>query len=140
MLFTGGAFREENMPLELQLLVWSVALAFILVLIAVSGAILQVGLPKLAGNREGLADCTGLPGRAQRAHRNMLENLVLFAVLVLVAQAAGRLNAMTALGAQLFFWGRVAHAAIYIAGVPWLRTAAWTVSVAGLILIFLQVI
>jgi uncharacterized MAPEG superfamily protein len=128
------------MPLELQLLVWSVALTFILALIAVSGAILQVGLPKLAGNREGLADCTGLPGRAQRAHRNMLENLVLFAALVLVAQAAGRLNATTALGAQLFFWARVAHAVIYIAGVPWLRTAAWGVSVVGLIMIFLQVV
>jgi uncharacterized MAPEG superfamily protein len=128
------------MPLELKLLVWSVALTFILVLIAVSGAILQVGLPKLMGNREGFADCAGLPGRAQRAHRNMLESLVLFAALVLVAQATGRLNAMTALGAQLFFWARVAHAVIYIAGVPWLRTAAWGVSVAGLITIFLQLV
>jgi len=128
------------MPLELHLLVWSVALAFILVLIAVSGATLQVGLPKLAGNREGLADCTGWAGRAQRAHRNLLENLILFAVLVLVAQATGRLNAMTALGAQIFFWARVAHPVIYIAGVPYLRTLAWGVSVVGLVMIFLQVI
>jgi uncharacterized MAPEG superfamily protein len=128
------------MPLELKLLVWSVALAFILVLIAVLGALMQVGLPKLAGNREGLGDCTGWAGRAQRAHRNLLENLILFAVLVLVAQATGRLNAMTALGAQLFFWARVAHAAIYLAGVPWLRTAAWGVSVAGLIMIFAAVV
>jgi uncharacterized MAPEG superfamily protein len=128
------------MPLELKLLIWSVALAFILVLIAVLGALIQVGPPKLAGNREGLGDCTGWPGRAQRAHRNLLENLILFAVLVLVAQATGRLNAMTALGAQLFFWARTAHAAIYLAGVPWLRTVAWGVSVAGLIMIFLQVI
>jgi len=128
------------MPLELKLLVWSVALAFILVLIAVSGATLQVGLPKLAGTREGLADCTGWAGRAQRAHRNLLENLILFAVLVLVAQATGRLNAMTALGAQIFFWARVAHPVIYIAGIPYLRTLAWGVAVAGLIVIFLQVI
>jgi uncharacterized MAPEG superfamily protein len=140
VLFTAGAFREEKMPLELQLLVWSVALAFILMLIAVSGAILQKGLPKLAGNREGLADCTGLAGRAQRAHRNMLENLVLFAALVLAAQATGRLNTATALGAQLFFWARVAHAAFYIIGVPWLRTAAFGVSAAGLINIFIQVV
>jgi uncharacterized MAPEG superfamily protein len=128
------------MPLEIKLLVWSVALAFILMLIAVSCQTLQLGLPKLAGNREGLGDCTGLAGRAQRAHRNLLENLILFAVLVLVAQAAGRFNAMTALGAQLFFWARVAHGAIYIAGVPWLRTAAWTVSIVGLVMIFLQVV
>ena len=45
---------------------------------------------------------------------------------------------MTLLGAQLFFWGRVAHAAIYVAGIPWLRTGAWGVSIAGLVLIFVQ--
>ena len=50
------------------------------------------------------------------------------------------LNGMTVLGAQLFFWGRVAHAALYIAGIPWLRTAAWLLSVVGLLLIFLQLI
>ena len=65
----------------------------------------------------------------------MLENLVLFAILVLVAHAAGRANEMTALGAMLFFYGRLAHAIVYIAGVPWVRTAAWTVSVVGLLLI-----
>ena len=125
---------------ELMYLVWSVALTFILVLIAVNGAILQVGLPKLAGNREALPECTGWVGRAVRTHRNMLESLVLFAILVIVAQLAGVHNAMTLLGAELFFWGRVAHAVVYIAGIPWLRTAAWGVSVAGLILIFLQLI
>jgi uncharacterized MAPEG superfamily protein len=125
---------------ELAYLVWSAALTFVLVLIAVGGATLQVGLPTLAGNREGLPDMTGWAGRAQRAHRNMLESLVLFAILVLAAKAAGVSNAMTLLGAKLFFWGRVAHAAIYIAGIPWLRTAAWAVSVVGLLLIFLQLI
>ena len=44
---------------ELALLAWSVLLAFVQMLIAVSGATLQVGLPTLAGNREGLAPCTG---------------------------------------------------------------------------------
>ena len=68
---------------ELMYLVWSAALTVVLVLIAVSGAILEVGLPTLAGNREGLLKMTGWAGRAQRAHFNMLESLVLFAVLVL---------------------------------------------------------
>jgi len=125
---------------ELIYLVWSAALTFVLVLIAVAGATLQCGLPTLAGNREGLPKMTGWAGRAQRAHLNMLESLILFAVLVFVAQLAGIHNAMTLLGAQLFFWGRVAHAIVYVAGIPWLRTAAWGVSVAGLILIFLQLI
>ena len=125
---------------ELMYLVWSAALTIVLVLIAVSGATLQVGLPALAGNREGLPNMTGWAGRARRAHFNMLESLILFAVLVLVAQIAGVHNAATLLGAQLFFWGRLAHAIVYIAGIPWLRTAAWGVSVVGLVLIFLQLI
>ncbi|HJU32739.1 MAG TPA: MAPEG family protein [Hyphomicrobiaceae bacterium] len=128
------------MTLELTYLVWSAVLTFVLALIAVTGAFLQVGLPPLAGNRENLPEMIGWAGRAQRAHRNMLENLILFAVLVLVAHAVGVRNGSTVLGAQLFFWGRVAHAAIYLAGIPWLRTAAWAVSVLGLILIALQLL
>ena len=125
---------------ELAYLVWSAVLTFVLVLIAASGAQLQVGLERLAGNREDMPEITGWAGRAQRAHRNMLESLVLFAILVLVAQAAGVRNGMTLLGVQLFFWGRVAHAAIYLAGIPWARTGAWGVSVIGLILIAWQLI
>jgi len=128
------------MPLELKMLVWSVGLAIVQVLVAVTGATVQVGTPALAGNRENLPPFAGWAGRAQRAHRNMLENLVLFAILVLVAQAAGRTNAATALGAQLFFWGRLAYAPIYVAGIPWARTAAYIVSVIGLLMIFRQLL
>jgi uncharacterized MAPEG superfamily protein len=65
---------------------------------------------------------------------------VLFAILVLVAQIANIHTGMTLLGAQLFFWGRVAHAVIYIAGIAWARTIAWAVSVAGLVLLFTAVV
>jgi len=125
---------------ELELLAWTVVLTFVQMLIAVAGATLQVGLAALAGNREGLAPATGWAGRAHRAHRNMLENLVLFAALVLIAALADRTNPMTLLGAQIFFWARLAYAAIYLVGIPWLRTAAWFVSVVGLVLIFAQLL
>jgi uncharacterized MAPEG superfamily protein len=128
------------MSLELQLLVCAVALTVIQLTVAIVGSITQVGMPTLMGNRDGMAEFTGWVGRAHRAHRNMLENLVLFAALVLVAHAAGRENGMTALGAQLFIWARAAFAVIYLIGIPYLRTAAWTVAFAGLALIFLQVI
>jgi uncharacterized MAPEG superfamily protein len=125
---------------ELTYLVWSAVLTLALAAISASGATLQVGLERLAGNRENMPEMAGWAGRAARAHRNMLENLVLFAILVLTARAANIGNAMTVLGAQVFFWGRIAHAIIYIAGVAWLRTAAWLVSIAGLALIFLQLV
>jgi uncharacterized MAPEG superfamily protein len=125
---------------ELMLLVWAVALAVAQMLVAVSGATLQVGLPMLAGNRENLPAMTGWAGRAERAHRNMLHNLVLFAALVLICVIANKTNSTTLLGAQLFFWARLAYAAIYVIGIPWLRTAVWFVSLIGLILILLQLL
>ena len=128
------------MSVELTLLLWAAGLTVVQAVIAVLGALLQVGLPALAGNRESLPEIQGWAARAVRAHRNMLESLVLFAVLVLVAQAMETTNEMTVLGAQLFFWGRVAYAGVYLVGIPWLRTGVWGVSLAGLVLIFLQLI
>lgn len=128
------------MQAELMLLVWAAVLTFVQMLVAVSGATLQVGLPALAGNREGVGPFTGWAGRAQRAHRNMLENLVLFASLVLVAVAAQKTNSTTLAGAQVFFWARIAYAIIYLIGIPWLRTATWLVSVIGLVMIFSQLV
>jgi uncharacterized MAPEG superfamily protein len=125
---------------ELTLLTCAVVLTLVQAVIAVTGALMQVGLRTLAGNREGMPEITGWGGRAARAHRNMLENLVLFAALLLVAVAAGRTNAMTLLGAQIFVYARLAYAAVYIIGLPWIRTGVWAVSVVGLALIFLQTI
>jgi uncharacterized MAPEG superfamily protein len=125
---------------ELNLLVWAAALAVVQVLVAVMGAFSQVGLMKLVGNREDMPKLMGWAGRAERAHLNMALNLGLFAVLVLVAVATGKTNETTILGAQLFFWSRVAYAVIYVAGITWLRTLSWLVSVIGLILIFAQLV
>jgi uncharacterized MAPEG superfamily protein len=125
---------------ELMLLVWAVLLAVVQAVAAVQGAVMQVGLPMLAGNREGLPEIRGWAGRAARAHRNMIENLVLFAALVLVAVVADKTNGTTLLGAQIFFWARVVYAGVYIAGIPWLRTAVWGVSVVGLAMIFVQLV
>lgn len=128
------------MKAEMTLLLWCVALAVAQMLIAVTGAFLQVGLPKLAGNRDDMPKLTGWAGRAERAHRNMLESLVLFAVLVLLLAATGKSNAATLLGAQLFFWARLAYAVVYLIGIPWLRTGLWGVSMAGLVVLFLQLV
>jgi hypothetical protein len=49
-------------------------------------------------------------------------------------------NRATLLGAQIFFWARLAYAVAYIAGIPWLRTGVWFVSLIGLAIIFLQLL
>src|SRR5437660_8791464 len=124
---------------ELNLLVWSVVLTVVQMLVAAQAAFNKVGLMALVGNREGMPEIPGWGGRASRAHWNMLENLVLFASLVLVAVMAGKTNDMTLLGAQLFFWARLAYAVIYVAGIGWVRTLAWLISVVALVVIFAQI-
>ena len=125
---------------DLKYLLFSVILTFVQMLVAATGANQAVGLPTLAGNREGLPEIKGWAGRAKRAHLNMVENMVLFAALVLIAAAAGKANAMTAMGAAIFFWGRAAYAVIYVAGIAWLRTAAWFVSVIGMVMIAIELL
>ena len=71
---------------------------------------------------------------------NLIENLVPFGALVLIAQVAGVSNAVTVLGAQLFFWARLAQAIVHIAGIPWARTTAFFVGWIGCLMIFWEVI
>ena len=123
---------------ELTLLGWSVVLAIAHMLATVQALVSQRGLMTAFGNRENLPELAGWGGRAQRANVNMAQNLVLFAAVVLAAVVAGKSNSMTLLGAQLFFWGRVAYAVCYLGAIPYLRTAAWLVSIVGIALILIQ--
>jgi uncharacterized MAPEG superfamily protein len=130
------------MTTELTMLVWSAVLCLALPNIAVLGLRnVPGGMAWGLGNRaKPLAGEPEWMPRARRAHANLVENLVIFAALVLAAHAAGRLNSWTVLGSQLFFWGRIAHVITYIAGlVPW-RTLAFGVAVAGMWIIAVQLL
>src|SRR5689334_67065 len=65
--------------------------------------------------------------RLSNAHRNAIENLVVFAPLAIVVHALGLGNALTAMAAMAFIGARVAHALIYTCGIPLLRTIAFAV-------------
>jgi len=123
---------------ELTLLVWSIVLSIVHMAIAVQALVSTKGLMAAIGNRENLPELPGWAGRAVRANRNMAENLALFAAAVLIAAVVGKSNSMTILGAQLFFWGRIAYAVCYLGGFKWLRTLSWVASIAGVVLILWQ--
>ncbi|MDM0017140.1 MAPEG family protein [Variovorax saccharolyticus] len=84
------------------------------------------------GNRDNLPEASPLAGRAERTARNTLENFVLFAAIALVAHAAGATSPGIATGALIFFWARVIYIPVYVAGIAYLRTAIWVVSIVGL--------
>src|SRR4051812_21420983 len=121
------------MTTDLWMLLWSAVLGLVLPNVYVTGLMGTTGgLEWGLGNREvPITTETPWAHRARRAHANLVENLLVFAILVLVAHAAGRSDQWTALGSRLFFWGRLAHAVTYVAGlVPW-RTVAFAVAIAG---------
>lgn len=85
----------------------------------------------------GLADAVGYPAnpkpqspwaqRLMKAHNNAVENLVVFATLVLAAHALGVSNSVVASASMVYFWARVVHVFAYTFAVPWVRTLAFTV-------------
>jgi len=63
--------------------------------------------------------------RMMAAHDNAVENLVIFAPLVLAAQALQISTAATVFACALYFWSRLAHVVVYTAGIPVLRTLSF---------------
>ena len=98
---------------------------YILNTIMVQGLVNAVGYPE---NPKPLAPWAR---RMKLAHYNSVENLVVFASLVLVAHAAGLSNAAIAGSATVYFWARVVHLAAYTFAIPWVRTAAFVVGVGS---------
>jgi len=85
----------------------------------------------------GIADAVGYPEnpkpqspwaqRLMKAHANAVENLAVFAILVLVAHALGLSNSAIATASMVYFWARVVHALAYTFAVPWVRTLSFAV-------------
>jgi len=78
--------------------------------------------------------------RLKKAHYNTVENLVVFASLVLVAHALGISNAATTSAAAAFFWARIVYPFAYTFAIPWLRTITFAIAWGGVICIAWQVL
>jgi uncharacterized MAPEG superfamily protein len=126
----------------LELVVYTVILTFVAIML---GAFLRnrewtpEGLKAGLSNRDQLPEPTPLGGRAERAAGNMIEAALLFTPLALVAHAAG-LDAEALMGAQVFFWARVAYLPIYLLGVIYLRSLVWGVGVFGMVMMILAIL
>ena len=94
---------------------------YILDRIAVRGVIDAVGYPENPKPQSPWAR------RLMKAHANAVENLAVFATLVLVAHAMNLSNGTITLACVVYFWARVVHALAYTFAVPWVRTLAFTV-------------
>jgi uncharacterized MAPEG superfamily protein len=122
------------MTIDLWMLAAAVGLTWLLIVGSATPGIVK-DLKWAAGNRDTPLEMAPWVNRAHRTAQNMKENLPLFAILVLIAHVSGSANETSALGAEIFLGARLVHAGIYIAGVPYVRTLVWTVSVAGMMII-----
>ena len=120
-----------------ELFMLAMAGGFILLLTLVQGTrnILVLGLTTAAGNQHDIAPWSGLNDRLNRAIKNQIEGMAIFAPILLAVEFANITNESTALGAQMFVIARVAHAIVYTLGIPWVRTTVWAVGVTGILLV-----
>lgn len=119
------------MSVELNALVYSAVLLLVLVLVQATAGILAQGLMPMVGSRDDLPPPKTFQARTKRVVDNHREGLTIFAPVVLAAALANISNQWTMLGAELFFYSRVVHAALYLAGVPIVRPLVWTVGLVG---------
>lgn len=79
--------------------------------------------------------------RADRAHINLVEQFGPFAALVLIAHMTGVHNAVTVWCVAIFFWARIVHAVVYLAGfgIFMIRTVAFTVAFTALLVYAWQI-
>ena len=110
---------------ELNYLVWSTILTALIWIPYVLNRIATWGLTDTVGYPEAPKPQSPWARRMKSAHANAIENLIIFAVLVLVANAVGISNGTTAFAAALYFWSRLVHVVAYTFALPWVRTLAF---------------
>jgi uncharacterized MAPEG superfamily protein len=113
------------MKTELLYLAWVTTLTALIWVPYVLDRIAVWGLNDTVGYPENPKPQSPWARRMMKAHANAIENLVVFAALVLAAQALGVSNGATAAAAAVYFWARVVHLLAYTFAVPWVRTLAF---------------
>ena len=116
------------MTSELSSLLWVVALSVIMWVPYILNTIMVRGLIDAVGYPENPKPVAPWAARMKKAHYNAVENLVVFATLVLILDAIGISNSTTVLVCEIYFWARLVHYVVYSAGIPWLRTLSFAVA------------
>ena len=127
---------------ELTILGWTLVLAIVQVLLPGLLRTQETGVDYNASARDTPSPVP--PGvvtqRLVRAQQNLYETLPLFAAAILIAHVAGRNGELTVWGASLYLAARVIYVPLYAAGIPFVRSLAWMVSMAGLVMILVAIL
>ncbi|GKX32556.1 MAG: hypothetical protein MnENMB40S_01740 [Rhizobiaceae bacterium MnEN-MB40S] len=122
---------SELLCLQIAMALW---LAHVLVQVLVARS--EFGDDYLFSSRDEQRQPKGtVCGRASRALENYVQNLVPFVALDLALIAVGNVGGM---GATIWIIARILYFPAYLAGVKFLRTGLWLISIIGLIMMFVQ--
>jgi uncharacterized MAPEG superfamily protein len=131
----------DNIPTEIVLLGWGVVLLLVQMLLQALAAVRELGLPYALTPRDDGRQLKSVMGsRVERAFYNLLETFPAFAAVALALALTGKTGGLGATGAHLWFWARLVYVPVYAFGIPGLRTAVWTVSIVGIVLMLIALL
>lgn len=128
------------MTSELMSLTWVTAMTALMWIPYILNMISVRGLNDALGYPENPPPLAPWADKMKAAHYNAVENLVVFAALVLIADAAGISNNVTVTACQVYFWARILHYFAYTFAVPRFRTLAFAVGFGCQVAMVLQLI
>ncbi|MEJ5080163.1 MULTISPECIES: MAPEG family protein [unclassified Ochrobactrum] len=125
----------------LPLIGWSVVLLVVHILLQGWTVTRELGSKWNAGPRDnGLKASGHLAGRAERASNNFRETYPAFVALALGLVFKGDAATLGLYGAWIWFICRIVYVPLYLAGIPYIRSLVWVGSLAGLALMFFNLV
>ena len=122
------------MSFELKVLAAATVWGFVQLVAAAQAANAQHGLRWAASPRDiEMPPLKPIPGRINRNFRNYMETFPFFATAVLVAQTSGVHNELTHWGSLAYLSGRIAYTALYVSGIPLIRSLFWNIAAFGML-------
>lgn len=129
------------MTTELILLAWTLVLALVQIMLTANLRTAETGIQYNASARDGEAPPPRpVTARLQRAQANLFETLPLFIGAVLIAHVSGSEGDLTLWGCWMYLVARIVYIPLYAAGIPYVRSLVWLVSLAGLVMVLVAVL
>ncbi|MBD8542167.1 MAPEG family protein [Oxalobacteraceae sp. CFBP 8761] len=129
------------MTTELTLLAWTLVLALVQIMLVANLRTAETGIQYNASARDGEAPPPRpVTARLQRAQANLFETLPLFIGAVLIAHVSGSEGDLTLWGCWMYLIARIVYIPLYAAGIPYVRSLVWLVSLAGLVMVLAAVL
>ncbi len=125
---------------ELFYLLLSVGLCGVLWIPIVIERVLRIGLSETTGNNLDEKMVPVWAKRLKRAHRNLVDNIIIFGILILILQVADKNSDTTGFASLIFFYARLVQSMSHIFGVTWVRTISFLIGWLATAVIFFVLI